>query len=305
MSSLIEATEALEFIRSALDKHGSTPPTPNTDLSLNRKEISMMAEIFQPRDLDRMYVADKRHIASLADAIGRNASKPHYLDRITVWWGGDRWYVIDGHHRLEAYAARAVRDAIPCRAFAGSLDDAMAFSGLANSKDRLPMSKTDKLNYAWRLELLTDLSKTKIAQASSCAKRTVANMRIVKAALLSDPENCLEDLLVWGWKRCDALARGITFDASNYDHDEAITRRADIYRDRLYKALGNKPHTDPEAFALALLRSDERFPAALMQTAAWREAFHDAVIALRDEQDTEASLAAASYLDGNATHDDY
>ncbi|QPC92600.1 ParB/Srx family N-terminal domain-containing protein [Mesorhizobium sp. INR15] len=305
MSRLIEATEALAIIRAALNEHGPTPPTSAANLSLDRKEISMMAAIFQPRDRDRMYVADKRHIAALADAIGKNANKPRYLDRIVVWWGGDRWYVIDGHHRLDAYATRAVREAIPCHAFSGTLDDAMAFSGLANSKDRLPMSKTDKLNYAWRLELLTDLSKVKIAQASSCATRTVANMRTVKAALLSNPENSIADLLEQGWKRCDAMARGVTFDTSNYDHEAEVSRRAAIYRDRLYKALGNKPHTDPEAFALALLRSDEQLPSSLMQTAAWRDAFHDVVIALRDEQVAEVSSVAAAYLDGAAKHDDY
>lgn len=303
MSRLIEATEAIALIRAALDKHGALPPTTSTTLSLDRSEIAMMAAIFQPRDRDRMYAADRRHITALAEAIGKNPAKPHYLDRITVWWGGDRWYVIDGHHRLDAYAARGIREAIPCRVFAGTLDQAMAHAGNANSKDRLPMSKADKLNYAWRLVLLTRLSKPLIAQAASVAPRTVANMRVVKNTLLADEEITVADLLSDGWRQSHMRANGIEPPALEYD--DALRKRADDYRSRLYKALGNKPHTDPEAFALALLRSDERLPASLMQTDAWGEAFRDAIIALRDERDTEAAVAAADYLasEDAGTHD--
>lgn len=298
MSRLIEATAAIELIRASLDENGPTPPTNAATLLLDRNRISTMAAIFQPRDRDRMYVEDKRHVASLADAIG-NPGSPRYLDPITVWWGGDRWYVIDGHHRLDAYAAKGVREALPCEVFNGSLDEAMAYSGFANSKDRMPMTKTDKLNYAWRLVLLTRLSKSKIAAAASVAPRTVTNMREVRRILLENPENTVNDLIEEGWKRSDLRSRGVELTAPDVDAEEALKHRANIIRERLYKALGNKPHTDPEAFALALLTSDERLPASLMQTAAWREAFRDTIEALSDEIDADAADAVAAYLDGS------
>lgn len=305
MSRLIETTVALATIRQALALHGPTPPTNATEFLLDRREIATMASVFQPRDRDRMYVADRRHIATLSEAIGKNAARPNYLDRITVWWGGDRWYVIDGHHRLDAYAHRGVRSAIPCRAFTGSLDEAMAYSGLANSKDRLPMSKVDKLNYAWRLTLTTSLSKAKVARAASVSPRTVSNMRRTRDTLLDDDAECLAELLRDGWKKSDLRARGVEFGEGAFDADAALIKRADEYRERIYKSLGNKPHTDPEAFALALFRSDERLPALLMQTDAWHDAFRDAVLALQDERDIELSLAASALLADEDAESDY
>jgi hypothetical protein len=294
MSRLIETTEALTIIRKALEELGPTAPTNDTELLLDRNRVSQMASVFQPRNRDGYFYADKGHIASLAEAIGKNPENPNYLDRITVWWGGDRWYVIDGHHRLDAYRERGVHKAIPAKVFSGSLDEAMAHSGAANSRDKLPMSKDDKLAFAWRLTLTTGLSKSRISRACAISVGTIHNMRAVRDKLMADTENTVEDLLSEGWKQSNMRARGIESYRSHPDPDNAVRERADVYRERLYKVLGNKPHTDPEAFAMALLLSDARLPAKLMESGAWSSAFFDLVEARKDELDADRLVAALS-----------
>jgi len=147
----IPLDEALGVLRDALDANSIAGPQPLPS-RLRRDEISRMVAVFQPRAIDGQLGIDEAHLSELEYAIG-NPENPKLLDAITVWWGGDRYYVIDGHHRLIAYERKGIRGSIPVEVFEGTLDQAMARTAALNSKNRLPMRQEDKLNFAWRLTL--------------------------------------------------------------------------------------------------------------------------------------------------------
>src|SRR5205085_12030552 len=80
---------------------------------------------------------------------------------------------------------------IPCTEFKGSLVEAMEFAGQANHKNKLPMRQEMRLNFAWRLVCVSDLTAGRIVDAAGVALRTVRSMRAkLREKLEKDkPEN--------------------------------------------------------------------------------------------------------------------
>lgn len=118
------------------------------------RQVSKRTAVFQPRSLMGNLSADDEFVRDLVKVLNNSGGKA--LDPITVWYGGKRFYVIDGHHRLEAYNRyyrKGVQPPplIPCVEFKGSLMEAVEFAGRSNHKNKLPMRQADRLNYAWRL----------------------------------------------------------------------------------------------------------------------------------------------------------
>lgn len=285
----LDLAEGLERLRASLAEHGGTPPHP-LPTHLKRNQIASMVAVFQPRTLEGRLAEDEVHLKELSAAIGDPAN-PKQLDPVTVWWGGDRWYVIDGHHRLIAYQRVGVSSGIPVVVFEGSLEDAMLRSAALNSKNQLPMRQDDKLNYAWRLVLTTDLSKQKIVEACAVSNGTVGNMRKAKETLLNERQLTLEELYDKTWKQAQMDAKGITLEPLE-DPLDAARKRGERYARSLCKAIGDRSHRDPEGFAWALVILDDRLPGSLMQTEAWSEHFENTVRDLRDEFEEADELAA-------------
>lgn len=293
----LSLTEAREAIRKNLEEYGCQPPPPLPD-RLRLDEIAQAESVFQPRTLEGRMREDAAHLKTLVGAVG-SPENPKFLDPVTVWWGGDRWFVIDGHHRIEAYQRVGIRAAVPVTIFVGNLDHAMAHSAASNSKDKLPMSLNDKMNAAWRLVVLTRLKKAEIMAATGASKGTVDNMRKTKAKLLAhaddeDPEGELAltpaGLGEMPWKAAMFEASGRERD-TNYDPDEAMRNRAIDIAERLTRAIKDKMFQDTEAFAHALLMIDSRLPGMMMETQAWGEVFRETVDSLRDEYASAAELA--------------
>jgi ParB-like chromosome segregation protein Spo0J len=266
--------EALPLIRAAIAAGNRVAPA-DYPQTLDRSKIARMVSVFQPRQLDGRHAEDEAHIAALVQAIG-SKDRPKYLDPVVIWWGGDRWYVIDGHHRLDAYKRAEVQRNIPVVVFEGSLDEAMAQSAASNSKDRLVMRLDDKLNFAWRLVLISNLSKRKIVDACAVGNGTVGNMRTAKETLLENPEHNLESLVALSWRDAKDEAAGREKDTS-FSPEDAVKQRAQRIRLALYKSLGPQPFKDPEAFALALSDLDSRFPERLMRCDAWFPALRETI----------------------------
>lgn len=292
----LSLTEAREAIRRNLE-NGSESPSPLPEW-LRLDQIAQAVSVFQPRTLEGRMREDMAHLKTLAGAMG-SPEKPKFLDPVTVWWGGDRWFVIDGHHRIDAYRQVGIRVAVPVTVFDGTLDEAMAHSAASNSKDKLPMSMNDKMNSAWRLVVLTNWSKVKIMGPTGVSKGTIDNMRLAKAKLLEAREGeetegelafTHEGLSEMTWKVAKFEASGRELDP-NYDPDEAARKRAGEIAQRLTRAIKDKMFQDTEAFALALLMIDSRLPGMMMETNAWDEALRETVSALRDDYAPAAELA--------------
>lgn len=274
--------DGLKRIRDALSQNPVGPS--KQPLVLGLSELHTLESVFQPRDLSVREGEHAAHVSTLAKAIG-NPKNPNYLEAITIWWGGDRWYILDGHHRRMAYAKAGVLAMIPVRVFEGTLADAFAHSVSLNSKDKLPMSVRDKTNMAWRLTAYTDLSKSRVALECGIGESTVANMRRAKGQLRALGISAA-NMLDMSWRDAQAEAKGEQ--SSEIDRDAAIEKRARGYARSIAKTLKDRPHKDPEGFARALQMLDERLPARLLESEAWEDDLAEYFEAhQRDEADAD------------------
>jgi ParB-like nuclease domain len=137
-----------------LRQAAKSPPTTPLPTTLRVAEIKQVPEVFQPRG----QTLDEHHVQTLVRAIGNH----RILDPVLVIQLGQAAYLIDGHHRLEAYAVAGIDVPIPIEHFLGSLEDAILEAGRTNSKAKLPMSQQDRLNFAWRLVRMGSYSKKNI-----------------------------------------------------------------------------------------------------------------------------------------------
>ncbi|MDG4885845.1 ParB N-terminal domain-containing protein [Mesorhizobium sp. WSM4887] len=288
MTEQITTPEALRLIRQALETNGSAPPSPRpTHLDLKGptgpSRVTSMTGVFQPRELEGRKLEGERHIETLMAAIG-SPSNPTYLDPLVVWWGGDRWYVIDGHHRRHAYLRSGVHTAVPVKVFEGTLEEALAFAVEANSKDHLPMTLVEKLDRAWFLTVTTDLSRERIRRSCSVADGTVKNMRKVREGLLGAGAN-QEHLMSLTWQDARDELQGCAPKAPVPDWR---SKMVSDYERRLRKTFGSQLFKNADILAEALVVLDKRFPAWLLEAPAFSEhvaANLDRMIEERDNPD--------------------
>lgn len=210
------------------------------------------------------------HVRELVAAIKR--SNTHTLSPVEVWWDGRHWACVDGHHRLRAYGAASVgpNHPVPVEGFSGTLDEAMGRAALANTRDKLRMTRSEKSNAAWRLVSTTSMSKAATAAASGASESTVAVMRKTHALLRkrSDPEDalvgsCMGDLRDMTWISVKALAAGK--EAADFDREAANEVKAQKMAISLARALGNEGAKYPEILARALDIYDSRLMDRLME----------------------------------------
>lgn len=233
-------------------------PAPEGELKgLPLRDIHTCPAVFQHRSGNQ--AASRAHVSELVKSLKRNPERP--LDPILVFWIGDRWCCIDGHHRLEAYQEARFKKSIPVTRYKSDLDNAIAAALRGNSKDKLPMSRPEKSESAWRLVISTDLSKATIANAANVSERTVASMREVKGKLISRQVNTLLDTL--RWRDADRIAKGIEpMEAVSDDWKQA---KAQAIADRLCKHFGKRLGENPEITAMAFEIYDSRLPQALSE----------------------------------------
>lgn len=227
-----------------------------TELHLG--QVAIIDEVFQHRSGNQ--AASRAHVDELTKALERNQGRA--LDPITVFWAGDGWCCVDGHHRVEAYRQANHDKPIPVRAFKGSLDEAIAEAARGNSKDKLPMGRAEKSQAAWRLVISTNLSKQRLARAAAVSEGTIANMRRVAKKIKEErPEVTLDELNWWG---ADRIAKGLEPRQVDYD-DGWLAKQAQKVADRLCKHFGDRLGKQPEVTARALEIYSQRLADALAE----------------------------------------
>jgi hypothetical protein len=238
-----------KLLEEELANSTTTPTIKPTTLAL--KNIHMAHSVLQPREFAET-ASSEEHVRTLLKAIG--TSSGNVLDPIVVWWSGKCWRVIDGHHRVLAYARfrkekKGKLPPIPVRIFEGSLNEAILESTRLNSKDKLAMSKEDKVNRAWRFVVLdSNLSKRDIASVCSVGTTLIGTMRKRLSVMREgNPEGYLEEAIGLSW----ADARRDDEDGRGFD-ELAQERQAKEWARRLGKAFGKKLLGQPEIFARAL-----------------------------------------------------
>jgi hypothetical protein len=93
----------------------------NTVVKLKRKDICVAERVFQWRMPKHNMIPSDDHIFEMAKATQNTGA----LEPILVFPVADKYYVIDGHHRLAAYITAKWKSDIPARIFAGSLKEAV------------------------------------------------------------------------------------------------------------------------------------------------------------------------------------
>src|SRR5262249_43318560 len=98
------------------------------------------------------------------------------LDPVLVTTIGGKLYVIDGHHRVDAYHTVKWNRPEPVEHFEGTLKEARVEAFKRNSKNKLSMTRDDKLEGAWRLVKEGEETQTQIADITTVSVRTIAMM---------------------------------------------------------------------------------------------------------------------------------
>jgi hypothetical protein len=207
--------------------------------SLPRSDIKQLPDIFQPRHKK----LDVRHVEELAKLIKRGVS----VDPVVVYPMADGFVLIDGHHRVAAYKQAGGTKAIPVKVFDGTLEEAVLASGLVNGRTRLPMTKTERMDYAWRLIKFERYSKAQVCEASSVSDGQVGKMRRVFRHLGEYAE------AYDTWEEARKADQVVCNEPLSDDElDAKLERKAQKMADQLAQTFGSRLAKNPEVTARAL-----------------------------------------------------
>lgn len=253
MTTRREATKAA----AARLKAGQPCPSPLPE-ALALGNIKTNADLFQFRDPPPS--ASRAHIAELAKPVRDGQT----LEAIEVWWGGDGWYCVDGHHRLDAYRRGGwpADKPIPVCVYVGSLDSAMLVAGYRNSPDKLPMHKSEKTQAAWEFIASTAPEGEKaarIAKAYGVSVRMVRFMRKVRRWLAENSPTEDHSAMTWGAARRTYAGEGDE-PHTEEEWDERDREEGKKMADALTRTLGCRLNKS-RALAYALEIIDSNFPA--------------------------------------------
>jgi hypothetical protein len=145
------------------------------------QEILERLELFQPRRPGwGTRTLETSHVNSLKARIVRKGE----LDPPLVVRLAGKWTVVDGHHRLAAYAKAKHTAPIKCEWFAGTVREAMDASLSRNEKTHLRVDQGDKWEASWlRTQLDWDgddgwtSSKQQVVTLTGSGEGTVAAQR--------------------------------------------------------------------------------------------------------------------------------
>jgi hypothetical protein len=138
--------------------------------------LNVAPSVFQWRDLEANDGLDPSHLNELVRVLQDTGTA---LDPLLVSAIGQRFFVIDGHHRLAAYLTAEWAKEVPVEYFEGALEEARDESLRRNSKNKLPMTDNDKLEAAWKMVCQGSRTKKSIVTATTISTSTIANMRRV------------------------------------------------------------------------------------------------------------------------------
>jgi hypothetical protein len=228
-------------------------PAPASPEFLPLESIEIIPQIFQHRE-DSQWASDD-HIQTLVKGMRNStkATKKKPLEPLMVFWAGDAWVLIDGHHRCKAYKLIGYSDPVPVTVFVGALDAAIGQALKGNSKDKLPMSKSEKTNAAWRLVISTGLSLSQLVEASTISKPTIILMKKAMRHLREvDPDVRLDELT---WQEAHRKFQGKDEEDFKPDpewRDKQVARVAQILGD----TFGGEFKRKPELFWDAVRKYD-------------------------------------------------
>jgi hypothetical protein len=263
----VDGEASYEELAEAVSQSEPLSKPPKT---LRLQEIHVAARgVFQWRTVNENVFQSEANTLDMVRAL-KDPGKP--LEPILVFPAGGRFYVMDGHHRLDAYRTVDWKKAIPVEVFQGTLEQAHKEALRRNSRNKLAMSKREKSEAAWALVKEDRCSISETAELATVSKRTVTYMRATwKAILEKEPERAKG--YTWAqalfWDKEDHPDD----DTENWKEREAQKIVDSLIRHKLAGVL--LKHVDITAIALHKL--NDELPWALM----YEWAPHEVLEALR------------------------
>lgn len=174
--------------------------------------------------------------------------------------------MIDGHHRLYAYhrvksEKKLKTSLIPVKVIAGSYQDAYREGLRGNSRNKLPVSKKDKHEGAWRMVKMgkTCFTKPQINEATGASNGLIGEMRKKHVEMLEALS--AEELHEWSWDDARKWPQEIR---KEWDVD-AVEAQAMVWAKRLGVTFGPQFAKNPEIAARALTLYSEAMVERLKQ----------------------------------------
>lgn len=300
-----------------LDEHekAGRPADPESDTRvekgirwMKRKRIKTLEEAFQPRTFEGQLGDRHSLIQDLIDAINRAGIER--IDPVKVWWSGREWFVVDGHHRLNAVdrvnsyrhkkgRGKVIRE-VPVEVISGSRSEALMWASRDNGKAHLTLTAKQRSQWAWRVAVLhwSKVIPDRFVMAERAVdlhvhRNTLTNMKAVwkqieqrfrdeHAGHAPDPKKhrqWIHEVAGLEWpKQAEAFAKGAIDQEDVLDNE---WRRAAVRKtaERLIRSLGKEAFSSPgraEITADALVEASSRFAKLAIGAEDFREAIHEA-----------------------------
>jgi hypothetical protein len=182
------------------------------------------------------------------------------LERILVFPAGGKFFVMDGHHRIDAYRTVKWKEDIPVEVFQGTLEEAHIEALRRNSYNKLSMTKREKSEAAWQLVKEGKCSRPAIVRLTTVSPRTVNYMRSTWKMLV-DAEG-LGEAQGYNWRK--ALNYG-SQTKPQLEEDDWKDREAQKIVDALLRhKIAGQLLKNADITAIALHRLNDKLPRALM-----------------------------------------
>ena len=227
--------------------HSSRPKQQVCALGLHA--LSLAPEVFQGRMDDVSGYLQEKHACDLAKSIKNTR---FHLEPMIVFWIDGNYYIIDGHHRYEAYN-RCEHDVpelmaqIPVDEFRGTFHEAKILSATANTKNKLPMETIEKREIAWQfLNLGKDyyVSQVNITVITGVTKNTVTKYKKLMEDYVKEGLNPKDYSLK---EALDGVRESVDY---NEDWEDS---QAEIKANLLRKLMGPIGRSHPEIMAKTLM----------------------------------------------------
>lgn len=232
----------------------SQKPHPSRPREVPLGLLKLAEDVFQWRKFTSELSSEETHIKELVRIL-KIGIQP--LDPILVKVIGDKFYIVDGHHRYHAYKTINWSSSVPVIYFEGTVAEARLEGLKCNIKNKLPMTKEDKFEAAWTLVKDGELTKKEIEDLTTVSDRTIGNMRkVLKEFPISIQSS---------WRE----AKSFQFNNEDYEHSTWLEETATKLAKTLAKTIGTNLTKRPDVLARALEKINSRLPEALVRE--WQE----------------------------------
>jgi hypothetical protein len=261
--------------------------------ALRLKEIKVADKVFQRRLPGEDAIRDVKHVWDLVEAVETMSETREELEPLLVTAIGDDFFVVDGHHRLDAYATARFTGWIPVEVFEGALAEARMEALERNVKNKLPLSDEAKAQAAWELvvEEAKRLNGKKPPYGSRAAiiKHTRVKTRTI-ARMREFARRYGEEVWNKSWRDVARLQWAAELDLASSDGYE--DRRKEFEEKRIEQLVkhflrGPSLIRDPDITARALERVSTDLPIALAKC--WTDEALDALLEMTEDLTTEAA----------------